>query len=72
MKIVDIQKSLVGNFPKVVAPGRRLLMQGFLMKVPRSGGSSGLPRCSKKEKEISRPDNKGPFFEGTSFSSATC
>ncbi len=44
MKIVDIQKSLVGNFPKVVAPGRKLLMQGFLMKVPRAGGSSGLPR----------------------------
>ena len=44
MKMVDIQKSLVGGFPKIVAPGRKLLMQGFLMKVPRAGGSSGLPR----------------------------
>ena len=44
MKMVDIQKSLVGGFPKIVAPGRKLLLQGFLMKVPRAGGSSGLPR----------------------------
>ncbi len=44
MKMVDIQKSLVGGFPKIVAPGRKLLMQGFLMKVPRAGGGSGLPR----------------------------
>jgi hypothetical protein len=44
MRMVDIQKSLVGGFPKIVAPGRKLLMQGFLMKVPRAGGSSGLPR----------------------------
>lgn len=44
MKMVDIQKSLVGGFPKIVAPGRKLLKQGNLMKVPRTGGSSGQAR----------------------------
>ena len=36
--ILDIQQSLQGKFPKVVAPGRRLVRQGVLMKVPRAGG----------------------------------
>ncbi len=44
MKMVDIQKSLSGGFPKIIAPGRKLLKQGNLMKVPRTGGSSGQPR----------------------------
>lgn len=44
MKMVDIQKSLCGGFPKIIAPGRKLLKQGNLMKVPRTGGSSGQPR----------------------------
>ena len=43
MTMIDIQRSLVGNFPKIVQPGRRLLRQGTLMKVPRAGGS-GHPR----------------------------
>ena len=43
MRMVDIQKSLSGGFPKIIAPGRKLLKQGNLMKVPRSGGS-GQPR----------------------------
>jgi len=41
MKILDIQKSLVGGQPKVIAPGRRLIKQGVLMKVPRTGATSG-------------------------------
>ena len=44
MKVVDIQKSLAGGFPKIIAPGRKLLKQGNLMKVPRTGGNSGQPR----------------------------
>ena len=40
---VNIQKSLSGGFPKIIAPGRKLLRQGNLMKVPRTGGS-GQPR----------------------------
>ena len=44
MKMVDIQKSLSGGFPKIIAPGRKLLKQGNLMKVPRAGGNSGQPR----------------------------
>jgi hypothetical protein len=44
MKMVDIQKSLCGGFPKIIAPGRKLLKQGNLMKVPRAGGSSGQAR----------------------------
>ena len=43
MRMVDIQKSLSGGFPKIIAPGRKLLRQGNLMKVPRAGGS-GQPR----------------------------
>ena len=43
MRMVDIQKSLCGGFPKIIAPGRKLLRQGNLMKVPRAGGS-GQPR----------------------------
>ena len=44
MKMVDIQKSLNGGFPKIIAPGRKLLKQGMLLKVPRTGGASGQPR----------------------------
>lgn len=46
MKMVDIQKSLNGGFPKIIAPGRKLLKQGMLLKVPRTGGgaSHGQPR----------------------------
>ena len=44
MMVVDIQKSLVGGFPKIIAPGRKLIKQGNLMKVPRTGGNSGQPR----------------------------
>jgi len=38
LRMLDIQRSLVGGQPKVIAPGRKLLKQGLLMKVPRSGG----------------------------------
>ena len=40
MKMVDIQKSLNGGFPKIIAPGRKLLKQGMLLKVPRTGGGN--------------------------------
>ena len=43
LKMLDIQRSLQGCFPKIVVPGRRLVKQGNLMKVPRAGGS-GNPR----------------------------
>ena len=41
VKILDIQRSLVGGQHKVIAPGRKLIKQGVLMKVPRTGASSG-------------------------------
>ena len=44
IKMIDIQKSLSGGFPKIIAPGRKMLKQGNLMKVPRTGGCSGQPR----------------------------
>ncbi|TRY76816.1 hypothetical protein TCAL_03502, partial [Tigriopus californicus] len=40
LKMVDIQKSLQGGFPKIIIPGRKLLRQGNLMKVPRAGGQA--------------------------------
>eukprot|EP00095_Tigriopus_kingsejongensis_P006553 maker-scaffold235_size242898-snap-gene-0.10 protein:Tk06553 transcript:maker-scaffold235_size242898-snap-gene-0.10-mRNA-1 annotation:"protein tag-52" len=40
LKMVDIQKSLQGGCPKIIAPGRRLIRQGNLMKVPRAGGQA--------------------------------
>lgn len=40
LKMVDIQKSLQGGFPKIITPGRKLLRQGNLMKVPRAGGQA--------------------------------
>ena len=38
VRMLDIQQSLAGRFPSIMAPGRRLVRQGCLMKVPRSGG----------------------------------
>ena len=38
LRMLDIQRSLVGNCPKILAPGRKLVRQGNLMKVPRAGG----------------------------------
>lgn len=43
LAMLDIQRSLQGGFPKIMVPGRRLVKQGTLMKVPRAGGS-GHPR----------------------------
>ena len=42
--MLNIQKSLAGNQPNIIAPGRRLLKQGKLMKVPRAGGTHGQQR----------------------------
>ena len=42
--MLNIQKSLAGNQPNIIAPGRRLLKQGRLMKVPRAGGTHGQQR----------------------------
>ncbi len=39
-RMIDIQKSLVGGHPKILAAGRRLVKHGNLMKVPRAGGSA--------------------------------
>ena len=40
LRMLDIQRSLVGNCPKILAPGRKLVRQGNLMKVPRAGGAA--------------------------------
>lgn len=40
LRLLDIQKSLVRGQPKIMAPGRKLLKQGNLMKVPRAGGTA--------------------------------
>ena len=40
LRMLDIQRSLVGNCPKILAPGRKLVRQGNLMKVPRAGGTA--------------------------------
>ena len=42
--MLNIQKSLAGNQPNIISPGRRLLKQGKLMKVPRAGGTHGQQR----------------------------
>ncbi len=44
LKMLDIQKSLVGCYPKILTPGRRLVKQGNLMKVPKTATTSGNPR----------------------------
>ena len=36
--LVDIQKSLQGGLPKIIKPDRKLIKQGNLMKVNKSGG----------------------------------
>merc|ERR1719445_358239 len=36
--MVDIQKSLQGGLPKIIKPDRKLIKQGNLMKVNKSGG----------------------------------
>ena len=36
--MIDIQKSLVGGLPKIIKPDRKLIKQGNLMKVNKSGG----------------------------------
>ena len=38
--MIDIQKSLVGGLPKIIKPDRKLIKQGSLMKVNKSGGHS--------------------------------
>ena len=40
LRMLDIQRSLVGNCPKILAPGRKFVRQGNLMKVPRAGGAA--------------------------------
>ena len=40
LRMLDIQRSLVGNCPKIISPGRKLVRQGNLMKVPRAGGAA--------------------------------
>jgi hypothetical protein len=42
--MVDIQKSLQGGLPKIIKPGRKLVRQGNLMKVNRTGGGHAQPR----------------------------
>ena len=42
--MLNIQKSLAGGQPNIISPGRRLLKQGKLMKVPRAGGTHGQQR----------------------------
>ena len=42
--MLDLQNSLAGGQPKILAPGRRLLKRGKLMKVPRAGGGHGQQR----------------------------
>ena len=42
--MLDIQNSLAGGQPKIIAPGRRLIKRGKLMKVPRAGGAHGQQR----------------------------
>jgi len=36
--MIDIQKSLTGGLPKIIKPDRKLIKQGNLMKVNKSGG----------------------------------
>lgn len=36
--MIDIQKSLTGGLPKIIKPDRKLVKQGNLMKVNKSGG----------------------------------
>lgn len=40
LRMLDIQKSLQGGQPKILVPGRRMVKQGNLMKVPRAGGAA--------------------------------
>jgi hypothetical protein len=42
--MLNIQNSLAGGQPNIIAPGRKLLKQGKLMKVPRAGGTHGQHR----------------------------
>ena len=42
--MLNIQNSLAGGQPNIITPGRRLLKQGKLMKVPRAGGTHGQQR----------------------------
>ena len=42
--MVDIQNSLHGGLPKIIKPGRKLIRQGNLMKVTRTGGGHAQPR----------------------------
>ena len=45
-RIMEIQKSLTGqNLPPLVAPGRRIIREGRLMKV--GGGRGGLERVAR-------------------------
>ena len=42
--MVDIQNSLHGGLPKIIKAGRKLVRQGNLMKVNRTGGGHAQPR----------------------------
>ena len=42
--MVDIQKSLHGEEPKIIKAGRKLIRHGNLMKVNRTGGGHAQPR----------------------------
>ena len=42
--MVDIQNSLQGGLPKIIKAGRKLVRQGNLMKVNRTGGGHAQPR----------------------------
>ena len=42
--MMDIQNSLQGGLPKIIKPGRKLIRQGNLMKVNRTGGGHAQPR----------------------------